>query len=81
MSIPPLRERASDIPLLAEFMLRRSSTELNKPIRQLSEPALALLTKYPWPGNVRELENCLERAVILSDGNTIEARHLNLPEP
>jgi DNA-binding NtrC family response regulator len=81
VSIPPLRERASDIPLLAEFMLRRSSTELNKPIHQLSEPALALLMKYPWPGNVRELENCLERAVILSDGNTIEPRHLNLPEP
>ena len=78
--IPPLRERASDVPLLAQFLLKRMAAELNKPMRQLSAASLELLTTYTWPGNVRELENCLERAVILSDGVTIEPRHLSLPE-
>jgi DNA-binding NtrC family response regulator len=81
VSIPPLRERASDIPRLAAYMLQRTATELNKPIRQLSPQAHQALESYPWPGNVRELENCLERAVILSDGTMLEPRHLNLPEP
>jgi DNA-binding NtrC family response regulator len=77
--IPPLRERASDIPLIARFMLRRSAAELGKPVPELSAAALAALADYTWPGNVRELENCLERAVILSDGAGIEPSHLGLP--
>jgi DNA-binding NtrC family response regulator len=77
--IPPLRDRASDVPLIARFVLQRTAAELNKPIPELSADARAALSEYSWPGNVRELENCLERALILSDGATIEARHLNLP--
>ena len=69
----------SDVPLIAHFVLQRTAAELNKPVPALSAEALAALLDYPWPGNVRELENCLERAVILSDGATIEARHLSLP--
>jgi DNA-binding NtrC family response regulator len=79
VQIPPLRERASDVPLIARFVLQRTAAELNKPVPELSAEARAALLEYPWPGNVRELENCLERAVILSDGATIEARHLSLP--
>jgi len=78
--VPALRERASDIPLLAEAILRRTAAELNKaapPV--LGRAALERLVAYPWPGNVRELENCLERAVILAEGSTIEPAHLNLP--
>jgi two-component system, NtrC family, response regulator AtoC len=77
--IPPLRERLSDVPLIARFVLERTAAELNKAAAELSPAALATLVDYTWPGNVRELENCLERAVILSDGATIEPRHLGLP--
>ncbi len=77
--IPPLRERLSDVPLIAQFVLQGTAAELNKPAAELSPAALATLVTYTWPGNVRELENCLERAVILSDGAIIEPRHLGLP--
>jgi transcriptional regulator with GAF, ATPase, and Fis domain len=77
--VPALRERASDVPLLAAAILRRTAAELNKPVPVLSPASLERLTHYPWPGNVRELENCLERAVILAEGSTIEPTHLNLP--
>jgi two-component system response regulator AtoC len=77
--VPSLRERASDVPLLAEAILRRTAAELNKPVPALGVAALERLIHYPWPGNVRELENCLERAVILAEGATIEPTHLNLP--
>jgi Nif-specific regulatory protein len=79
VAIPPLRDRASDIPLLAAHILERTSAELNKPVPELSAASRELLMTYRWPGNVRELENCLERALILSDGLVIEPRHLNLP--
>ena len=80
VAIPPLRDRLSDVPLIAAFVLQRTAAELNKPVvPQLSIASLAALSDYTWPGNVRELENCLERAVILSDGATIEPRHLGLP--
>jgi len=77
--VPPLRERASDVPLLAEAILRRTAAELAKPVPVLGAAALERLVHYPWPGNVRELENCLERAVILAEGSIIEPAHLNLP--
>jgi DNA-binding NtrC family response regulator len=77
--IPALRDRASDVPLLAQAILRRTAAELNKPVPALSPAALDRLVQYPWPGNVRELENCLERALILAEGATIEPAHLNLP--
>ena len=77
--VPALRDRASDIPLLAEGILRRTAGELNKPVPTLSPASRERLLAYPWPGNVRELENSLERAVILAEGSIIEPAHLNLP--
>jgi two-component system, NtrC family, response regulator AtoC len=79
VAVPALRDRASDIPLLADHILARTSAELSKPVPELSAASRELLMTYRWPGNVRELENCLERALILSDGLLIEPRHLNLP--
>jgi DNA-binding NtrC family response regulator len=78
ITIPPLRERGADIPLLARFFVERFCRELKKKALALSPPALEQLQAYRWPGNVRELQNCIERAVILADGDTILPRHLNL---
>ena len=78
ITIPPLRERGSDIPLLARFFVDRFCRDLNKPTLALSSAALDELQAYRWPGNVRELQNCIERAVILADGDSILPRHLNL---
>jgi two-component system response regulator HydG len=63
--VPPLRARASDVLLLAQWFLRRSASRNNKPVLGISPPAAAMLQRYDWPGNVRELENCMERAVAL----------------
>jgi DNA-binding NtrC family response regulator len=78
ITIPPLRERAGDIPVLARFFVDRFCRDLKKRPFVLSPQALEELQKYRWPGNVRELQNCIERAVILADGDTILPRHLNL---
>jgi two-component system response regulator AtoC len=66
ITLPPLRDRKEDIPLLANYFLQKSSEENHKNISHISPEALELLTQYSWPGNVRELENTIERAVILS---------------
>jgi DNA-binding NtrC family response regulator len=63
--VPPLRARAGDILLLAQWFLNRSATRNHKPVEGISAPAAELLMRYDWPGNVRELENCMERAVAL----------------
>jgi DNA-binding NtrC family response regulator len=76
LDVPPLRERATDVPELAMFFLKRYAEENGKRIEGLSDEALAALTAHAWPGNVRELENAIERAVVLCDGPRIEARHL-----
>jgi DNA-binding NtrC family response regulator len=84
VNIPPLRERASDVPLIARFMLERAAAAQKKALPAFAPAALAALIAYPWPGNVRELENCIERAVILCDSVSIQPRHLRLlplPEP
>jgi len=78
ITIPPLRERTSDISTLARFFIERYSRDLNKKPLTLSPAAEQELLTYPWPGNVRELQNCIERAVILTEGDTILPRHLNL---
>jgi DNA-binding NtrC family response regulator len=78
ITIPPLRERADDIPRLARHFIERFCRDLNKKPLALAPSALEQLQTYPWPGNVRELQNCIERAVILTEGDTIHARHLNL---
>jgi DNA-binding NtrC family response regulator len=69
ISIPPLRERKEDIPLLAKHFLNKFNTAFNKKIPGFTEKALDAFTKYHWPGNIRELENLIERIVVLSSGN------------
>jgi DNA-binding NtrC family response regulator len=78
ITVPPLRDRPGDIPLLARFFVDRFCRDMKKRSLVLSPPALEQLQGYRWPGNVRELQNCIERAVILADGDTILPRHLNL---
>jgi transcriptional regulator with PAS, ATPase and Fis domain len=70
IELPPLRERLSDIPLLAQHFLERICRETGKQ-KQLSEEALSALQRYNWPGNVRELQNVVERAVLLGKGTSI----------
>ena len=78
ITVPPLRERPGDIPILARYFVERFCRDLKKRPLALSPAALDELQSYRWPGNVRELQNCIERAVILVDGDTILPRHLNL---
>ena len=78
VTVPPLRERPADIPLLATHFVDRFCRELKKRMLPLSAEAIEHLQAYRWPGNVRELQNCIERAVILAEGDTILPRHLNL---
>ena len=77
INLPPLRERGSDIMLLANFFLRRFSNEFKKKMRRFSERSVRLLESYEWPGNVRELENRVQRAVIMSDESVIEPETLD----
>lgn len=74
--LPPLRERKSDILLLAESFVEKYEREHGKHIKRLSTPAIDMLTSYHYPGNVRELENTIERAVLVCDGNVIHGHHL-----
>jgi DNA-binding NtrC family response regulator len=74
--IPPLRQRKKDIPLLAEHFVEQFSRELKRGKLKLSVPATRKLMEYSWPGNVRELQNCLERAVILADGNVVQEKDI-----
>src|SRR5262249_3680029 len=60
ITLPPLRGRRQDIPLLAEHFLRRFSQEMGKPVKEISPEAMGVLESYSWPGNVRELENVME---------------------
>ncbi len=74
--LPPLRERKTDILLLANHFLEKYASENNKDIRRLSSSVIDMMMQYHWPGNVRELENCIERAVILCEDNVIRGYHL-----
>ena len=78
ITIPPLRDRPDDISMLATHFIERFSRDQNKKPLMLAPSAVEELQAYPWPGNVRELQNCIERAVILTEGDTIHARHLSL---
>jgi Nif-specific regulatory protein len=73
LHVPPLRERKSDLVLLADYFAEKYAEKNGKLIKRISTPALDLLTSYTWPGNVRELENCMERAVILSNDMVIHS--------
>lgn len=74
--LPPLRDRGSDIILLADHFVVKYSKELGKPIKRISSGVIEAFLSHPWPGNVRELENCIERAVLLTEGEAIEMIHL-----
>ncbi len=74
--LPPLRERGSDILLLADHFVLKYTREMGKPLKKISPAVSDILLAYHWPGNVRELENCFERAILLAPGETIEPVHL-----
>jgi two-component system response regulator PilR (NtrC family) len=70
--IPPLRERAGDVPLLAGYFVRKYAKQLGRKIDGIAPAAQATLERYPWPGNVRELENAIQRAIALARGSVID---------
>jgi len=77
MTVPPLRERREDIPLLIRFFTQKYARKLNRAIEEIPSATLEALTKYDWPGNIRELQNVIERSVILSNGPEL---HVTMPE-
>ena len=70
IEVPPLRERVADIPLLVEYFIDRFGKRVGKKFKTIDKKSLKLFKSYVWPGNVRELQNVIERAVILSEGET-----------
>ena len=76
ITLPPLRERRGDIPLLADYFLRKYNQKRKKTIQAISDRAMKALVEYDWPGNVRELENAIERAVVLTENDVIEPSDL-----
>ncbi len=76
ITVPPLRERKTDILLLSDFFIEKYNRLNRKDVHRISTPAIDMLTAYHWPGNVRELENSIERAVILSEDSVIHGYHL-----
>jgi DNA-binding NtrC family response regulator len=75
--LPSLRERRTDIPLLAEYFLKKYSSEEGKPVSSLSKEAISMLIDYHWPGNIRELENVIQRNIVLAKGTVIETLELS----
>ncbi len=80
VEMPPLRDRKDDIPALSTFFIKRFSNELKKRVDQIDANALKVMMRHHWPGNIRELENVIERAVLLTDGNTITLGDLQIGE-
>jgi DNA-binding NtrC family response regulator len=80
LDVPPLRDRATDIPILAEHFLKRFARETGRKIKGFTSPALEKLQGYKWPGNVRELRNVIERAVALGSGPQLDAADIWLSE-
>lgn len=76
ISLPPLRERTEDIPLLAYYFIKRIAKKTGKAVNAISKSAINKLSAYPWPGNIRELEHLLERSILLSAGDTLKEIHL-----
>ena len=74
--LPPLRKRRDDIPLLANYFLRKYNKKRKKNIKVISDRAMKALVEYDWPGNVRELENAIERAVVLTVDDVIKSSDL-----
>jgi len=74
--VPPLRDRKTDVLLLADYFLEKFSREHGKQVTRISTPAIDMLMAYPWPGNVRELANVIERAVVMSNSSAVHTHHL-----
>jgi transcriptional regulator with GAF, ATPase, and Fis domain len=81
ITIPPLRERREDIPLLVRYFVTKHSRRLNRRIETIPADIMKALTRWDWPGNIRELENFIERAVILSSGPALRAPLAELDMP
>jgi formate hydrogenlyase transcriptional activator len=79
IEVPPLRERADDIPLVAEYWASQYARRVGKAIKGIEASAMAVLCAYHWPGNIRELQNVVERAVILARGSTLCVSDFELP--
>jgi formate hydrogenlyase transcriptional activator len=71
LHVPSLRQRSEDIPLLVTFFLQKFAQKLSRPVKQVTEDTMRRLAAYAWPGNIRELQNVVERAILLSPGNTL----------
>jgi DNA-binding NtrC family response regulator len=74
--LPPLRERKDEIPRLSEMFLEKFSGQYNRKVSSISDDALRVLVSVPWKGNIRELQNCIEKAVIMSEGETLTANDI-----
>lgn len=78
IQVPPLRERTEDIPLLADYFVRKYCTSMNRPLMTIEPTALRRLEEFPFPGNIRELENMIERAIVVGNGKRITVKDLPL---
>jgi len=79
--VPPLRERAADVPLLVSFFLQRFAKKFGKSAKRVSTETMERLVSYAWPGNIRELQNVIERAILLSPGDTLQLAPDFCPAP
>ncbi len=79
--MPPLRERREDIPLLADYFLRKFCENTNREVPHITQAAMELLMSHEWPGNVRELENAVERALVIGRNHEIGPAHFALGMP
>jgi transcriptional regulator with PAS, ATPase and Fis domain len=79
--LPPLRERRSDIPLIARYFLNKYAQSMNKNVTDFSPQALEMFAGYDWPGNIREVRNAVERAMVVAKGNQIQVDDLSFPFP
>ncbi|MBU1964995.1 MAG: sigma-54 dependent transcriptional regulator [Proteobacteria bacterium] len=81
IKLPPLRERRSDIPLLARYFLSKYAQSMNKKVADFSPQAMEMFTQYDWPGNIREVRNVVERAMVVTEGPQIQASEISFPFP
>jgi DNA-binding NtrC family response regulator len=79
--LPPLRERRTDIPLIAKYFLTKYAQSMNKNVTDFSPQALEMISGYDWPGNIREVRNVVERAMVVAKGNQIQVEDLSFPFP
>jgi len=77
LSVPPLRERREDIPLLTRYFVQKYARMIGREVESIPAPAIEALIRYDWPGNIRELQNVIERSVIVSKGSEL---HVTLPQ-